>query len=233
MVRWRRTARVWRLTARNGIRVRRPPRASRLANRDDAARRARRNSSRSARREDVARELGEMKGAMMKFGQLLSFIVEALPDDAQKALATLQSDATPMAPALAAKMVTRRARTTARADLPRLAACADRRGERRPGAPRRHPRRPRRRGEGAVPGRGRGDRQRPRQRRGLLPPRHRVRAEGARRQGPRRRAARPDARGARLRARSGATRPSSATTSPAIRSSRIPAVDPATSTDGC
>ena len=56
--------------------------------------------------EDVARELGNMKGALMKFGQLLSFIVEALPDDAQKALATLQADATPMAPALAAKMVT-------------------------------------------------------------------------------------------------------------------------------
>ena len=56
--------------------------------------------------EDVARELGNMKGALMKFGQLLSFIMEALPDDAQRAMATLQSDATPMAPALAAKMVT-------------------------------------------------------------------------------------------------------------------------------
>ena len=55
--------------------------------------------------EDVARELGNMKGALMKFGQLLSFIMEALPDDAQKAMATLQSGATPMAPALAAKMV--------------------------------------------------------------------------------------------------------------------------------
>ena len=56
--------------------------------------------------EDVARALGNMKGALMKFGQLLSFIMEALPDDAQKALATLQSDAQPMAPSLAAKMVT-------------------------------------------------------------------------------------------------------------------------------
>jgi predicted unusual protein kinase regulating ubiquinone biosynthesis (AarF/ABC1/UbiB family) len=56
--------------------------------------------------EDVARELGNMKGALMKFGQLLSFIMEALPDDAQKAMATLQSDASPMAPALAARMVT-------------------------------------------------------------------------------------------------------------------------------
>ena len=55
--------------------------------------------------EDVARELGNMKGALMKFGQLLSFIVEALPDEAQNALATLQSDAKPMAPALAAKVI--------------------------------------------------------------------------------------------------------------------------------
>lgn len=101
---WRRTARVWRLTIRNGIRY--------------VVHRVRRLRHRSERREeldqrfairtseDVARELGNMKGALMKFGQLLSFIVEALPDDAQQALATLQSDAKPMAPALAAKMVT-------------------------------------------------------------------------------------------------------------------------------
>ena len=41
----------------------------------------------------------------MKFGQLLSFIVEALPPEAQQALATLQSDAPPMAPAAAAAVV--------------------------------------------------------------------------------------------------------------------------------
>ncbi len=101
---WRRTARVWRLTARNGCRY--------------VIHRARRLSNRAERREaldeqfairtseDVARELGNMKGALMKFGQLLSFIVEALPNEAQQALATLQSDAKPMAPALAAKMIT-------------------------------------------------------------------------------------------------------------------------------
>ena len=43
-----------------------------------------------------------MKGAMMKVGQLLGFIVEGLPEDAQRALATLQADAPPMAPGLAA-----------------------------------------------------------------------------------------------------------------------------------
>jgi predicted unusual protein kinase regulating ubiquinone biosynthesis (AarF/ABC1/UbiB family) len=104
LVHWRRTARVWRLTARNAVRY--------------AVHRVRRSGNRGTRRDDldqqfalrtsqdVARELGNMKGALMKFGQLLSFIMEALPEDAQKALATLQSDATPMAPALAAKMVT-------------------------------------------------------------------------------------------------------------------------------
>ena len=104
LVRWRRTARVWRLTARNGGRyvVHRVLRLrSRGARRDALDQQFTLRTS-----EDVARELGEMKGALMKFGQLLSFIMEALPDDAQKALATLQSDAEPMAPELAAKVVT-------------------------------------------------------------------------------------------------------------------------------
>jgi predicted unusual protein kinase regulating ubiquinone biosynthesis (AarF/ABC1/UbiB family) len=104
LVRWRRTARVWRLTARNGGRYI-VHRVRRLANR--GAPRAELDQQFAIRTsEDVARELGNMKGALMKFGQLLSFIMEALPDDAQRALSTLQSDATPMAPALAAKMVT-------------------------------------------------------------------------------------------------------------------------------
>jgi predicted unusual protein kinase regulating ubiquinone biosynthesis (AarF/ABC1/UbiB family) len=104
LVRWRRTARVWRLTARNGGRYL-AHRVRRLGN--HGARREELDEQFTIRTsEDVARELGNMKGALMKFGQLLSFIMEALPDDAQKALATLQSDAKPMSPALAAKMVT-------------------------------------------------------------------------------------------------------------------------------
>ncbi|MEY2581909.1 MAG: hypothetical protein QOE09_1758 [Ilumatobacteraceae bacterium] len=103
LVRWRRTARVWRLTARNAARYV-VHRVRRLVKRGD--RRADLDQQFALRTsQDVARELGNMKGALMKFGQLLSFIMEALPEDAQKALATLQSDATPMAPALAAKMV--------------------------------------------------------------------------------------------------------------------------------
>ena len=80
--------------------------------------------------------------------------------------------------------------TRAGAGVPRLGTDAGRRGERRSGASRRHPRRPRRRGEGAVPGRRRRDRGRPRQRRGAVPAVQRVRAEGPRHEGARRRAAR-------------------------------------------
>ena len=101
--RLRRTARVWRLTARNGLRFvihRTRRRLSSHANRpalDDAF------ALRTA--EDVARELGNMKGALMKAGQLISFIVEALPEPAQQALSQLYSDAPPMAAELAASVV--------------------------------------------------------------------------------------------------------------------------------
>jgi predicted unusual protein kinase regulating ubiquinone biosynthesis (AarF/ABC1/UbiB family) len=54
---------------------------------------------------DVAEELGHMKGVVMKAGQLISVIAETLPDEAQAALATLQADAPPMAPSLAAAVV--------------------------------------------------------------------------------------------------------------------------------
>ncbi|MBA3288022.1 MAG: AarF/ABC1/UbiB kinase family protein [Acidimicrobiia bacterium] len=53
----------------------------------------------------MAKELGEMKGVLMKVGQLVSFIAEGLPDEAQAALAVLQADAAPMAPTLAAEVV--------------------------------------------------------------------------------------------------------------------------------
>ncbi len=101
---WRRTARVWRLTIRNGARyvVHRLRRLTNHRDKHDAL--DQQFAIRTS--EDVARELGNMKGALMKFGQLLSFIVEALPAEAQNALATLQSDAKPMAPALAAKVIT-------------------------------------------------------------------------------------------------------------------------------
>ena len=98
-----RSARVWRLSARRGVdwtahQVRRAG-----ASEERKAELDTRFVIRSA--EDAARELGQMKGAMMKIGQLLGFILEGLPEDAQRALATLQADAPPMAPGLAAGVV--------------------------------------------------------------------------------------------------------------------------------
>ncbi len=55
--------------------------------------------------EDAAKVLGEMKGAIMKAGQMLSFIADGLPPQAQAALASLQSDVPPMAPSLAESVI--------------------------------------------------------------------------------------------------------------------------------
>ena len=91
--------RVWRLSARRmahwaTIKVR-----GRGA---DDERRARLEESFAIRTaQDVAEVLGGMKGAIMKAGQMVSFIAEGLPPEAQAALATLQADVPPMAPSLA------------------------------------------------------------------------------------------------------------------------------------
>ena len=99
-----RTGRLWRLGARRGLAFV-PHVARRVIAADQTARERldRQFTIRTA--EDVARELGNMKGAVMKAGQLVSFIVEALPEEAQRALATLQSAAPPMAPSLAEQVV--------------------------------------------------------------------------------------------------------------------------------
>lgn len=100
---WR-TRRMWRLTARNAGRFA-GTQARRIVT--PAEHRAELDLQFAVRTaEDVAQELGEMKGVLMKVGQLVSFIVEALPDEAQAALAALQADAAPMAPSLAAAVVT-------------------------------------------------------------------------------------------------------------------------------
>src|SRR4051794_35685527 len=101
--RFRRTFRIWRLTLRRGthwlfvkVRGRRADEAKKAALEEQFA-------IRSAA--DVARELGQMKGAIMKAGQMLSFIADGLPPEAQAALATLQQDVPPMAPSLAAGVI--------------------------------------------------------------------------------------------------------------------------------
>ncbi len=98
LVRLRRGARVWRLTARNGARYAYVKAAG--VRRSEARRAALDQQFALRTAQDVANELGQMKGAMMKVGQMLGFILESLPDDAQAALATLQADAPPMAPSL-------------------------------------------------------------------------------------------------------------------------------------
>jgi len=55
--------------------------------------------------EDVARELGQMKGVVMKAGQMLSFILDGLPPEARRMLESLQANVEPMAPSLAAAVV--------------------------------------------------------------------------------------------------------------------------------
>ena len=213
---WR-SRRMWRLTARNATRFA-GTRARRIVT--PAERRAELDTQFAIRTaEDVAQELGEMKGVLMKVGQLVSFIAEGLPDEAQQALAVLQADAAPMAPTLAAEVVETRARRPARAGLPALGRPPRRRGQHRPGPPGRDDRPPRRRRQGAVPRRQRGHRGGPRRRRGDVLGVLGARPQRPRRPGSRRRAAGPDARGARLPPRGRATSPSSPATSPATRGS--------------
>jgi predicted unusual protein kinase regulating ubiquinone biosynthesis (AarF/ABC1/UbiB family) len=101
--RFNRSARVWKLSARNTARFG----VAKVRGIGSAEERRAQLDEQFAIRtaEDVAKELGEMKGVLMKAGQLVSFIFEALPDEAQEALATLQADAAPMAPSLAASVV--------------------------------------------------------------------------------------------------------------------------------
>jgi predicted unusual protein kinase regulating ubiquinone biosynthesis (AarF/ABC1/UbiB family) len=55
--------------------------------------------------EAVAAELGQMKGALMKLGQMASYLDEGLPEPLRMALAQLRTNAPPMAPELAADVV--------------------------------------------------------------------------------------------------------------------------------
>jgi predicted unusual protein kinase regulating ubiquinone biosynthesis (AarF/ABC1/UbiB family) len=82
-----------------------------------ATHRARRVFASAARREEldraheirtaeqVAAELGHMKGALMKLGQMVSYLDDGLPEHFRAALAQLQHDAPPMSGELAASVV--------------------------------------------------------------------------------------------------------------------------------
>jgi predicted unusual protein kinase regulating ubiquinone biosynthesis (AarF/ABC1/UbiB family) len=53
----------------------------------------------------VASALGNMKGALMKIGQMASYLDDGLPEPVRVALASLQQDAPPMTPELCAQVV--------------------------------------------------------------------------------------------------------------------------------
>ncbi len=55
--------------------------------------------------EAITEALGNMKGAMMKLGQMASYLDQGLPEHVRTALAELQSNAPPMSGALAAQVV--------------------------------------------------------------------------------------------------------------------------------
>ncbi|MDY7105826.1 MAG: AarF/ABC1/UbiB kinase family protein [Actinomycetota bacterium] len=99
----RRRFRVWSLTARRGahwvvVKVR----GTAL----DERRRAELEEQFAIRSaEDVTRELGQLKGVVMKLGQVVSYLADALPPAAAAQLATLQANAPPMAPSLASSVV--------------------------------------------------------------------------------------------------------------------------------
>ncbi len=72
----------------------------------DAERREHLDTTRQLRTaEQVAETLGHLKGAMMKLGQMASYLDQGLPEPVRDALAQLQQDAPPMAPELAAQVV--------------------------------------------------------------------------------------------------------------------------------
>lgn len=72
----------------------------------DAERRERLDTEHQLRTtEAVAETLGNMKGAMMKLGQMASYLDQGLPEPVRDALAQLQANAPPMAPDLAAGVV--------------------------------------------------------------------------------------------------------------------------------
>ncbi|MCC5953156.1 MAG: AarF/ABC1/UbiB kinase family protein [Acidimicrobiia bacterium] len=102
-LRLRRSARIWRLSARRAahlgsVKVRSVG--------SDAQRRDALEADFAIRTaQDVAAELGQMKGVLMKLGQLASVIADGLPPEARQALASLQADVPPMDPALAADVV--------------------------------------------------------------------------------------------------------------------------------
>jgi predicted unusual protein kinase regulating ubiquinone biosynthesis (AarF/ABC1/UbiB family) len=99
-----RSGRIALLSVRNGLRYASVKVRRRFVGAEKRADMDARFAQRAA--DDFALELGNMKGVMMKAGQLVSFIMEALPDEAQQSLSSLFADAPPMPPGTARRVVT-------------------------------------------------------------------------------------------------------------------------------
>ena len=96
--RWRRNSRLARLGARIGL-----AHAGTSARKVFASTERREELSRAREfktAQQVAGELGNMKGALMKLGQMASYLDDGLPEPMRQALAQLQSHSPPMAIAL-------------------------------------------------------------------------------------------------------------------------------------
>lgn len=102
---WSRSAAVARLGARVGGTYASTAARKAFASAERREELDRRREYRTA--EQVASELGAMKGALMKLGQMASYLDEGLPEPLRAALAQLQSDAPPMSTDLAAEVVER------------------------------------------------------------------------------------------------------------------------------
>ncbi len=93
-----RTAELAAVGAKAGASIAVAKGASRFVSPERAAAMRERAELRSA--EEVASVLGNMKGAVMKIGQMASYLDQGLPEPVREALAELRSDAPPMAPEL-------------------------------------------------------------------------------------------------------------------------------------
>src|SRR5262249_51808733 len=78
---------------------------ARLATAPDAERDALEAAYQLRTAEQVAAALGNMKGALMKIGQMASSLDAGMPESVRVALASLQQDAPPMTPELCAQVV--------------------------------------------------------------------------------------------------------------------------------
>lgn len=99
----RRTATMARMGARTGTNFVSMKARSALADEDRRHELNEEFQLRSA--EQVAEMLGDLKGALMKIGQMASYLDQGLPEPVREALAQLQQNAPPMAPELVEQVV--------------------------------------------------------------------------------------------------------------------------------